>query len=404
MDLTGRLLRIAAARPHVLIVPAVGGTAQRLAAESEISRRGWPMATSAADTDLLVVAGHPGPTLTSVIETLWQQIPAPRARVDVHEVTDAAATLDRAVNLLSTGRHQRHEPEPVAQPLAAEASPPHSDTQHQPGADVDEHRTGHRPDDQGGDEHNHGSHEHDSHDHGGDNGHGGHDGMEMPGGLPMADLGDDRDGLMLDRLHVPLGPVLPDWPAGLTVDVVLQGDVVQHAEARVLDDLPGTADGASFWTEPGPHRAFRRAARQLDGLARLLGVAGWTGPAATARRLRDELLEADGPPATTRAQVLELMKKVRRSRTLRRMLRDTHPVDVMDLLDRRLTKLREALIGLEDPTSSTNIENDAESEDLDHLPALLVGAEFAAARLIIAAVDPDTDALACGPVESSRHG
>src|SRR5260370_2487867 len=71
-------------------------------------------------------------------------------------------------------------------------------------------------------------------------------GMGMPAGLPMAGRGADRDGLRLDQLHVPLGPVLPDWPAGLVVHLALQGDVVQHAEAQAL----GLGGGGSFWTEP----------------------------------------------------------------------------------------------------------------------------------------------------------
>jgi hypothetical protein len=402
MDLTTRLLRFAAARPHVLVVPAVGGTAQRLAVESEIARRGWPTATSPADTDLIVVAGHPGPALASVVETLWQQLPAPRARADVHDATTVTAALDQAVDLLGDARHQRHEPELADPPLAAEATAPHSEAQHQSGPDVDGHRTGHQHDGQGGDGHDHGTHSHGGPDTGAHD-DGGHGEMEMPGGLPMADLGEDRDGLMLDQLHVPLGPVLPDWPAGLVVEVVLQGDVVQHAEARVLDGGPRTVAGGSFWTEPGPHRAFRLAARQLDSLARLLGVAGWTDPAATARRLRDEFLGADGPRATTRTQAVELIRKVRRSRTLRRMLRDTRPVDVADLLDRRLMRLRAALDDLDHPTSIL-ISGMGGGSDLDRLAGLLVGAELAAARLIIAAFDPDPDAVASGAVEGSRHG
>jgi hypothetical protein len=86
--------------------------------------------------------------------------------------------------------------------------------------------------------------------------------MELPGGLPMADLGDDRDRLRLDRLHVPLGPVLPDWPPGLVVRTVLQGDVIQEASADVLD----AGSGRPFWRDAHP------AARELDGLARFLGL------------------------------------------------------------------------------------------------------------------------------------
>lgn len=112
-----------------------------------------------------------------------------------------------------------------------------------------------------------------------------HGGMAMPAGLPMADRAPDRDGLMLDRLHLPLGPVLPFWPAGLVLHVGLQGDVVQEAAAEVLD-AGGRAE--PFWD--GPWRralagdavsrgavARQRAACHLDSLARLLGVAGWEG-------------------------------------------------------------------------------------------------------------------------------
>src|SRR5258708_27816729 len=90
---------------------------------------------------------------------------------------------------------------------------------------------------------------HHGHDMGGmDMGGGAHDshdmdgmdmgGMVMPAGLRMAGRGADRDGLKLDQLHVPLGPVLPDWPAGLVVHVTLQGDVVQLAEAHALVPRP----------------------------------------------------------------------------------------------------------------------------------------------------------------------
>ncbi len=67
---------------------------------------------------------------------------------------------------------------------------------------------------------------------------------DMPGGVPMADRGADRDGLALDQLHVPIGPLLPDWPAGLVVRTVLQGDVIQEARIEVAGDH---AVAQSFW-------------------------------------------------------------------------------------------------------------------------------------------------------------
>ncbi|WP_236246057.1 hypothetical protein [Streptomyces sp. CC210A] len=122
----------------------------------------------------------------------------------------------------------------------------------------------------------------------------------------MAEVGDDRDGLALDRLHVTLGPLLCDWPAGLVVRAVLQGDVIQRADVDV-SAWRDAGPGASFWTEPWRRAAAgepvtagegarRRAAGRLDRLARLLAVAGWPAAAVAARRLRDDLLDGAAGP------------------------------------------------------------------------------------------------------------
>ncbi|WP_219418203.1 hypothetical protein [Pseudonocardia nigra] len=204
--------------------------------------------------------------------------------------------------------------------------------------------------------------------------------MEMPGGLPMADLGDDRDGLKLDRLHLRLGPVLPDWPAGLVLRVTLQGDVIQEAVAEVLDGEQAAA--------PVPGGV---AVRELDALARFLGVAGWPDAAARARRLRDALL-AGASPAEVREPAEALLRRVRRSRTLRWLVRGipAGPVDVAALLDQRLAAVRSAL------TSTGAIP---ERPGTEELPDLLIGAELAAARLVVAALDPHV-----GAREVVRHG
>ncbi|WP_433473669.1 hypothetical protein ACQPZP_33380 [Spirillospora sp. CA-142024] len=60
----------------------------------------------------------------------------------------------------------------------------------------------------------------------------------------MADRADDRDGLKLDVLHVPLEPALASWPADLVVHLTLQGDVVQAAEVGVMDQLTVPAEVA----------------------------------------------------------------------------------------------------------------------------------------------------------------
>jgi hypothetical protein len=208
--------------------------------------------------------------------------------------------------------------------------------------------------------------------------------MEMPGGLPMADLGADRDGLNLDRLHVPLGPVLPDWPAGLVVRVVLQGDVIQEAAAEVLD----AGLGRSFW-EPTD-----TTARELDALARFLAVAGWADAAEQARVLRDELL-AGAPTEQVGRAAAVVVRRVRRSRTLRWLIRGipAGATDVTGLLEQRLAAIEAGVSGDALPAPRSTV---------DALAGLLVGAELAAARLIVAAADPDTEQV---PVrEGVRHG
>lgn len=340
MDLTARLLRAGARRPHVLVVPVPGATGARLAVEQTVARHGWPAAASPADTDLLVVAGAAGPALAGVVDDVWAQVPAPRARTSVTDPAAVGGRLDRAARSLADVDHQRR---------TAPRSPPPAGSDHGDGHPAD-------------------------------------GGMEAPAGLPMADVGADRDGLALDRLHVALGPVLPDWPPGLVLRTVLQGDVVQEATAEVLD--AGADDG--FWT---PERA---AARELDGLARFLGVAGWAHAAARARGLRDGLLA--GRPVAD--DVRALLRRVAGSRTLRRMVCGIPggAGDVADLLDARLAAVAQGL-----DTAAVA----AGRQQAGELAGLVVGAELAVARLVVAAADPDTapaaGAAEAGSGEDSGH-
>ncbi len=347
MDLTALLLRAGARRPHVLVAAAVGGTGVRLAVEAALARRGWPAAGGPADADILVVAGVPGPELAPVVERIWRQIPAPRARASIACPSRTDATLDAAAAQLALLGHQRIVARVTDRP------PDHGGDEHEAPGD-DEHGDDERGDEQGTDE-------------GGDGEHDGHAGMEMPGGRPMAEMAEDRDGLMLDRLHLPLGPVLLDWPAGLVLRLTLQGDVVQEAEAAVLD----AGRGAPFWDRQGHARV-----RELDALARFLGVAGWADAAARARRIRDAALAG----ADVADPVAVLVRRVRRSRTLRRLVTGiaAGPVDVAGWLERRLAAVDAPGVG-----SSRAAVGD--------LPELLAGAELAAARLVVAALDPDTE-------------
>ncbi len=85
--------------------------------------------------------------------------------------------------------------------------------------------------------------------------------MEMaPAGISLAGGAEDRDGLEMDVLHLPLGPVLPHWPAGLVVRCVLHGDVVAEVEVDHVGRA-GRARGARFGCRGGGSPARRRRLR-----------------------------------------------------------------------------------------------------------------------------------------------
>nr|WP_133061668.1 hypothetical protein [Streptosporangium minutum] len=408
------------------------GTRARLLAEAELARRGWRRAGTPAAADLLVVCGSPEESLARAVETIWADTPCPRARVELRDdlrPEQVADALDGAVSRLADGPAQRRDaaervrrqarrgrdgahghgngPEHGRQEHGHGDGPEHGRQEHEDGHDVD--GPGHGDGDGDGDE------DEDGHGMGGP-GHGDGHGMGGPGGLRMAGRGPDRDGLTLDRLHVPLGPVLPDWPAGLVVETVLQGDVIQRARVRIS----GGSGVERFWDEPwlaalaGRHvtrgeAARRRAASHLDSLGRLLAVSGWDSSATRARRLRDRLLW-ERPDAGLAEDFARFARRVRRSRSLRWMLRGLGTADasfgpavrvrgdVVARMERWLAGTEAALGELDDRSRLADDEGprgpvgERPSESLlAVLPTLLAGAELAAARLIVAGLDPDLD-------------
>ncbi|MGY1439784.1 hypothetical protein [Streptomyces reniochalinae] len=403
MDLTGALLRATAARPHVLLVTTPGGTAVRLAAERHLRRLDVPTAGTPADADVLLVAGPDCPSLEPAFDRLWQDMPEPRCRDRVRGADAVPDVVDdcRTVLASATGRRGTAAHVPAERPSAE---------------------------------------------------------------LPMAEVGPDRDGLTLDRLHVPLGPLLSDWPTGLTIRLTMQGDVVEQAR---VEGLPAQAATPSppFWAEPWLRAeageqvtvgaaARRRAAAHLDSLARLLSVAGWQAAATTARRLRDELLTG-ADAAAVRARVERFARRVGRSRVLYWLTRGIG--ELTEAEARRVgartgnarhevdecagTGAVETGFGpaegrargdvparyrawLASTVHATSLLEDASPLGADGegprgcvrdglrpsaalvavLPQLLRGAELAAARLIVASLDPDPDELVTAAPGARAHG
>lgn len=407
--MTALLARFAFACPRPLIVVAPGATAERLSAERVLRTRGGVPAMSAADADTLLVCGAPSASLGEIVDRLWEQLPMPRARVSVLDAADAGAALDEAVDALVDIDGQR---------AGAGA--------HTADRGVRARMT---PADGGGDQHDGGGH--DDHDHGGgdnqdesgdDEESGGEEEM-MPAGLPMAEQAPDRDGLKLDRLHLELGPVLPDWPAGLVLRIAVQGDVVQEAEVRTLPAASGAHAGPSFWDAPAAAAAAgepvdpavvaaRMAAAHLDSVARLLGVAGWNRAAVRARRLRDELLAG----RVDRVGVERFARRVRRSRTLRWLLDGLGVLDHDEALARGVegpalraggdvrARLWQWLAEAESALAGAPVAGEgprgplegapASAALLEVLPELVCGLDVAGARLVVASLDPDLDQFA----------
>jgi len=84
--------------------------------------------------------------------------------------------------------------------------------------------------------HEHGGHDHGGHDHGGHD-HGGHD-HGASGFMSMIEVTKDlprsADGLQMDWLEVPFGPVFPGLPGGLKLTLTLDGDGVTEGQATSL--------------------------------------------------------------------------------------------------------------------------------------------------------------------------
>jgi hypothetical protein len=211
--------------------------------------------------------------------------------------------------------------------------------------------------------------------------------MDMePHGIPLAGGAEDRDGLEMDVLHVPLGPVLPFWPAGVLLHCTLAGDVVTEARPEVL----GPAEEAV--TDPPSPGA--PAVDRLDRAARLLILAGWEAAATDVIRIRDDLVAGD--TGTVAPRLDRLASRVRRSRLLRWSLRGAGPIDVetcrrLGLGDRAVGDVHDRLVTvLAEARSALDGGSLPEPVGPGVLAQLVPGLELGAVRLLIASLDLDS--------------
>ncbi len=175
------------------------GAVQELRARSEIRLVPTPRHASV----LLVAGSIPGEHV-EVVDRVHDQLPHPRATVGWRTRVDGPSAVDRTVD----GGPDDVVAALVAAYEALRAEAGASEPDRRPDEEPHEWR-GVGPHGQGG------------------------EGMMggTPYGRPMAMTGDDRDGLALDQLHLRLGPFLDALPAGLVLDITLQGDVLQEVAA-----------------------------------------------------------------------------------------------------------------------------------------------------------------------------
>ena len=294
MGLNRFLASAATARPRVHLVEAPGGAPVRWAVEDALEARGWRRTPSPAAADALVVAGRLPDDLRTAAELLWSQLPGPRVRrhvEDVGEVAEALETLPAALREHATHRVDARDrgSDEVSRFLPDDAE----------------------------------------------------DGHMTPAGIALAEGAEDRDGLEMDHLVHPLGPLLDRWPGGLELRLTIHGDVVADVAVQRAPVTP-VAGPAAAW----------------DAVSTTLALVGDDRGASVARRLRRQ--DSDDRP-TDRAR-------------LRQRLRRWGRVGILP------AAAAEALLAATD-TSSTSVPP-------TDLPALLRGQDLYDVRLLVAAHAP----------------
>ena len=127
MGLISGIGRLAARNAHVLVIEVPGNWQTRAAVERAVLMRGWRLAFSPADADVLAVCGGPGPQLREAVELVWHQMPGPRVRVEVRHRGEATTRLDEVHGRLLDTAHHRSDARdrPAAPDLLADTEIPY---------------------------------------------------------------------------------------------------------------------------------------------------------------------------------------------------------------------------------------------------------------------------------------
>ncbi|MDK8463261.1 heavy metal-binding domain-containing protein [Marinobacter sp. SS13-12] len=281
-----------------LIVP---GPEVALAHGLDVTAAGLRISTTPRDAAVLLIVGELSEKMGDAVTVLYAQMPRPRAILMVggqapstlpgadisaglsqEELNEAVVRLQRAfadsafaaspedfdadvlharIEYVCPMHPEVVEDEPGSCPKcgmdlvareAGESTPDHDhehhhdehqhDHEHQHHGHEHEHEHCHDHEHQG--HHDHGEHDHGGHDHEGHD-HGGHD-HGASGFMSMIEVTKDlprsADGLQMDWLEVPFGPVFPGLPGGLKLTLTLDGDGVTEGQATSLVGMTTEAE------------------------------------------------------------------------------------------------------------------------------------------------------------------
>jgi hypothetical protein len=219
----------------------------------------------------------------------------------------------------------------------------------------------------------------------GPNGQGGEGMMGgTPYGRPMAMTGDDRDGLALDQLQLRLGPFLDALPAGLTMEVTLQGEVVQACELHRSPPAETTGEHGPVPSRPR-QRQVHPATDPLRHLAWALHLHSLDGLGARAARLAIATTDTDVDRSHLSRDLVALRRRIGRTGLLWG-LRSVGPIegqgDAAMRWKNRLETIAEAL-----ETSDAPAADPLASVPVETLGQAIVGLSLNDAMTTIASVD-----------------
>ena len=201
----------------------------------------------------------------------------------------------------------------------------------------------------------------------------------------------------MDVLHLPLGPILSNWPPGLVLRCSLQGDVIVEAEVEIVDS----------GNDVHPIHPLPPVPLRLDAAVDVLVLAGWESMAAEVRRVRDALLD-DSDLNRANAALVRLSARLVRSRLLRWSLRGLGRVDDAGITEHNLPEhsagdVYDRLMRMVAPPTDLTITDAESAAVLAAMPKLVNGYEVAAVRLIVASHAPLPSNLALPVHRGGEH-